>query len=147
MSAGGSPPDHPFLFLSRLPNGQAVCHGLPLRAAAEGVEDVPAIPVNRGKLQTEPVFQNAGYMSMELQTDHDGHCHSHPVTEAARNRFRKSPYPTIRNLSCDYDQGLLFLRGRLPSFYHKQLAQVAVAGLEGVAQVVNETEVVAYLLS
>jgi len=30
----------------------------------------------------------------------------------------------------------------VPSFYHKQLAQVAVAGVTGVAQVVNDIEVV-----
>jgi hypothetical protein len=42
---------------------------------------------------------------------------------------------------------VLFLRGPLPTFYLKQLAQEAVAGVEGMSQVVNETVVDASLLS
>jgi len=67
---------------------------------------------------------------------------SHEVTEAAKDRLQRSPYTTVRNVSREYDEGVLLLRGRLPTFYHKQLAQEAVAGLNGVWQVVNETEVV-----
>ena len=53
-----------------------------------------------------------------------------------------SPYPEIRRLSCECnDDGVLFLRGHLASFYQKQLAQHAVLDLEGVTQVVNEVEV------
>jgi osmotically-inducible protein OsmY len=63
--------------------------------------------------------------------------------EAAKDRLSRTAYPAVRRVSCEYDHGVLFLRGRLPSFYHKQLAQEAVVGLDGVSQVVNETEVVA----
>ena len=35
-----------------------------------------------------------------------------------------------------------FSRGQVPSFYHKQLAQEAIAEIESVDQVVNEIEVV-----
>jgi hypothetical protein len=55
----------------------------------------------------------------------------------------RSPYATVRRLSCEYDGGLLRLCGRVPTFYHKQLAQEAVADLQGVLLVVNQTEVVA----
>lgn len=64
------------------------------------------------------------------------------VTGAARDRLRRSPYASIRRVSCEFDAGVLFLRGPLPSFYHKQLAQAAVADLAGVTEVANETEVV-----
>jgi len=47
----------------------------------------------------------------------------------------------IRILSCDCRRGMLFLRGHLPTFCQKQLAQEAVAKLEGVLQVINETVV------
>ena len=47
----------------------------------------------------------------------------------------------ISILSCDCRRGMLFLRGHLPTFYQKQLAQEAVAKLEGVLQVINETVV------
>jgi hypothetical protein len=42
---------------------------------------------------------------------------------------------------------VLFLRGPLPTFYLKQLAQEAVARVEGILQVVNDTVVDASPLS
>jgi osmotically-inducible protein OsmY len=65
------------------------------------------------------------------------------VTLAARERLRRSPYMPIRTLSCDYEHGVLLLRGRLSSFYHKQIAQETVSDIEGVLHVVNEIEVIA----
>ena len=63
------------------------------------------------------------------------------MAEAASERLRSSPYRALRAISCECDQSVLLLRGRLPSFYHKQLAQEAVAGVRGVSQVINEIEV------
>jgi osmotically-inducible protein OsmY len=59
-----------------------------------------------------------------------------------RRALERSPYRSIRDVSCEFSEGLLFLRGRLGSYYHKQLAQEAVADVEGVLQVVNKIEVV-----
>jgi osmotically-inducible protein OsmY len=78
---------------------------------------------------------------MDLRTDCGSHSPAHEVREAATDRLRKTPYQALRALSCEYDRGVLFLRGQLPTFYQKQLAQEAVVGLAGVVQVVNETEV------
>jgi osmotically-inducible protein OsmY len=66
----------------------------------------------------------------------------HDVTERARERLRKSAYVPVRSLCCEFDRGVLRLRGSLSSFYQKQLAQEAVAGLRGVDEVVNEVAVV-----
>lgn len=71
------------------------------------------------------------------------HPHCQHVTAAATDRLRKSAYTILRGVSCEYDEGRLVLRGRLPSFFHKQLAQVAVSGLADVSQVVNQIEVIA----
>lgn len=61
----------------------------------------------------------------------------------ARARLLESPYrATLQRLSCHCDNGRLVLRGQLPSFYYKQLAQEAVGDIAGVTHVVNETEVV-----
>ena len=79
---------------------------------------------------------------MDLRTDCGSHFPAHEVTEAAKDRLRRTSHQALRAVSCEYDRGVLFLSGRLPSFYQKQLAQEAVAGLAGVAQVVNKTEVV-----
>lgn len=66
----------------------------------------------------------------------------HVVTRAAKDKLQSNPYRAIRAVSCECDGGQLFLRGRLSSFFHKQLAQEAVADIEGVTQVVNEIEVI-----
>ena len=63
------------------------------------------------------------------------------VVETARGRLRSSPYASLRNLTCDLEGCGLVLRGRLPSFHHKQLAQETVRRFAGVRHVINETEV------
>jgi osmotically-inducible protein OsmY len=65
------------------------------------------------------------------------------VADHARSRLLRNPYLALRNVSCDYREGVLTLRGCLPSYHLKQVAQTAVASLDGVAQVVNEIEVLA----
>jgi hypothetical protein len=67
---------------------------------------------------------------------------SHPIAALAEGRLKASPYPPIRQLVCEFDDGLLLLQGRLPSYFHKQLAQVAVADIVGVRQVINQIEVI-----
>jgi osmotically-inducible protein OsmY len=65
------------------------------------------------------------------------------VAEGAETRLRSNPYLALKNVACEYREGVLILRGCLPSYYLKQMAQTAVAQMEGVRQVVNEIEVVA----
>jgi hypothetical protein len=67
----------------------------------------------------------------------------HDVRERARQHLRQSPHQELRSVSCECDRGVLRLRSRLSSFYHKQLAQGAVARLSGVRIVVNEVVVAA----
>lgn len=68
---------------------------------------------------------------------------SHQLIEAARTRLNASSYPAVRGLSCaSADGGILYLRGRVSSYYQKQLAQEAVVDLPGVVEVVNQAEVV-----
>ena len=61
------------------------------------------------------------------------------IAQRAENCLQKH---TVHRVSCEYDNGVLFLRGRSRSFYEKQIAQESVKGIAGVAQVVNEIEVV-----
>jgi osmotically-inducible protein OsmY len=64
------------------------------------------------------------------------------IALAAKERLRRVPYSSVQDVSCECDgQGTLVLRGRLPSFYYKQMAQEAVRDLEGVRKVVNRIEV------
>jgi osmotically-inducible protein OsmY len=66
---------------------------------------------------------------------------SQAVAARANRCLQESAYMAIRSVSCKYDQDVLFLRGRLTSYYEKQVAQEAVRDLEGVVQVVNQIEV------
>jgi osmotically-inducible protein OsmY len=67
---------------------------------------------------------------------------SESVAQAAKARLCQNPYSPVQRVTCECRAGILILRGRVPTYYHKQIAQEAVSGLEGVEQVVNETEVV-----
>ena len=78
---------------------------------------------------------------MNLHTKTENCFHAGNVAKDAMNRLQTSSHFALRTVSCDYKQGVLFLRGRVPSFYQKQLAQEAMVGLPGVTQIVNQTEV------
>ena len=72
---------------------------------------------------------------------------SHELASAARKRLRNTSYYSIRGLTCECDdRGILYLRGPLPSYYQKQLAQEAVSNLPGTTRIVNEVEVVGDVL-
>ena len=47
-----------------------------------------------------------------------------------------------RHLTCEFREGLLLLRGRVSSYYYKQVAQEAVLRLDAVEHVVNQIEVI-----
>jgi osmotically-inducible protein OsmY len=65
------------------------------------------------------------------------------TAEWAENRLRGNSYLALKNISCEFADGVLTLRGCVPSYYLKQVAQETVAPLEGVARVVNQIAVVA----
>ena len=65
------------------------------------------------------------------------------VAREAATRLHDSPYLSLKAVSCEFRDGVLTLRGCLPTYYFKQMAQTAVAGLEGVASVDNQIEVAA----
>ncbi|MBN2292086.1 MAG: BON domain-containing protein [Pirellulales bacterium] len=66
---------------------------------------------------------------------------SSEVVKSAKDHLKKNPYPDIRNVSCNCDRGVLVLRGNVSSYHHKQVAQEAVFGLDGVTRILNEIEV------
>ena len=45
----------------------------------------------------------------------------------AERALRSGPYPALKNLGCDFRDGVLVLRGCLPTYYLKQMAQEVVA--------------------
>lgn len=65
-----------------------------------------------------------------------------PIAEGAEHCLRQNSYLALKNVRCDYHDGVLTLRGCLPTYYLKQLAQSVVARLDGVGRIVNEIVVV-----
>lgn len=61
---------------------------------------------------------------------------------AAQTLLSQSPYLPLRLLRCDFHEGVLAVRGRVPTFYLKQLAQTVVSRVPGVEQVANRVEVI-----
>jgi osmotically-inducible protein OsmY len=67
---------------------------------------------------------------------------SDAMTEArARRQFASAPYPELRDVACDFRQGVLRLQGKVPTFYLKQMAITMARRIEGVFQVRDELRV------
>jgi osmotically-inducible protein OsmY len=64
------------------------------------------------------------------------------VAHLVERRLRSHSYPALREISCEYRDRVLVLRGRLPTYYLKQVAQTVAGGVEGVERVDNHIEVV-----
>lgn len=65
------------------------------------------------------------------------------IQREAELRLRRSGYLALSEISCDARGGVVYLRGRLPSYYLKQVAQAVAAEVVGVRRVVNRIEVIA----
>ena len=63
------------------------------------------------------------------------------VAAAANDCLHNDSHIPDQLVWCEYEQGVLWLRGRLPTYYQKQVAQEVVRGLVGVVQIVNNIEV------
>ncbi len=64
------------------------------------------------------------------------------TADVAQKRVFRQPHLAFQRIWCEHAGGRLFLKGQVPSFYLKQPAQEAIAGMAGVVQVVNDIEVV-----
>ncbi len=66
------------------------------------------------------------------------------VTEIVEKRLQESMYVTLRTVSCNFKDGLLTLRGIVPTFYLKQVIFSLVDDLEseGIKGINDEIDVV-----
>jgi len=64
------------------------------------------------------------------------------VSQLAERRLQESPYFYLRALSCQFTDGVLTLRGRVPYEQLGQAAENIVARIDGVHEVINCVEVV-----
>lgn len=59
----------------------------------------------------------------------------------ARAALRRSSYFELRGISCEFSGGVLTLRGHVPTYHLKQIAQASVVDVPGVVEVHNLIEV------
>ena len=66
------------------------------------------------------------------------------VEDVVRRRLAESCYFSCRpkQIECEYRDGVLTLRGRVPSFYLKQMAQTVLKEINGVERIDNQVDVV-----
>jgi len=58
-----------------------------------------------------------------------------------RSKLQGSCYQQVQCVSCEFHEGVLTLRGRVSSYYLKQIVQTLVLGMDGVDEVNNRVEV------
>ena len=63
------------------------------------------------------------------------------VLAEAKLRFYRSPYRELRDITCDFQEGVLTLRGRVPSYFLKQIAQSIVFSMERIGEIRNRLEI------
>ena len=56
-------------------------------------------------------------------------------------RFYRSPYQELHHIVCDFHDGVLTLRGSVPSAFLKQIAQSIVFSMERIDAINNRLEV------
>jgi hypothetical protein len=80
------------------------------------------------------------HQQADTATDHPapGEC---PITLLAVYRLRRTGYGALQGVGCTFESGVLHLRGCVPTYYLKQVAQSVVVDLEGVLRVNNQLEV------
>ena len=64
------------------------------------------------------------------------------ILAEAKTRFLLSPYHELHAVNCDFHNGVLTLRGRVPSSFLKQIAQTIVFSMERIEAIDNRLEVV-----
>jgi len=63
------------------------------------------------------------------------------IIAAVKNRWALGGYTELKTINCAYVEGVLTISGSVSSYYHKQMAQESVRGVDGIHQIVNELTV------
>ena len=55
--------------------------------------------------------------------------------------LQKNPYVDFSSLKCETNEGCVVLKGVVPSYFEKQMAQESLRSVEGICHILNELEV------
>ncbi len=83
----------------------------------------------------------AARTSPSPETPHCLSAAASPLSDRVSRAIEGNPYLARRNLRFEAHQGRVVLRGRVASFFQKQMAQEALRTIDGVAEIENELEV------
>src|SRR5437764_990821 len=97
-----------------------------------------ALPI--GSLAQRNEVMEASYWPVQVQDGEASSCGRNTAL-AVQERLRNSAYIELRGISWTINNKILCLRGRVSSYYVRQLAQACVQGLEGVEAIDNQLEV------
>jgi len=64
-----------------------------------------------------------------------------PLLHRIDSAIRQNPYGIRRHVFLESVQGKIILRGKVDSFYQKQMVQESLRGIDGVLQISNQIEV------
>ena len=64
-----------------------------------------------------------------------------PLSDRVSRAIEGNPYLARRHLRFEAHQGRVVLRGKVASFFQKQMAQETLRAIDGVAEIKNELEV------
>jgi hypothetical protein len=63
------------------------------------------------------------------------------IEKAAHKRLDKTGYRSLSAVRCRFHDGTLTLKGKVPSYYHKQIAQEAIRKVGNFKAIVNDIDV------
>lgn len=59
------------------------------------------------------------------------------IARAAKRALEQSAYRSLQGIDCEYSEGQLILRGTVPSYYMKQVAQSLLKPISSIQRVDN----------
>ena len=68
-----------------------------------------------------------------------------PLLHRIDSAIRKNPHVLHRRVFLENSQGRVILRGRVDSYYQKQMVQEILRGMDGISEISNELEVADYV--
>jgi hypothetical protein len=103
--------------------------------APRRARDVPTAPRRRGMMFRSPTRGD------DPIRHHDrGSMEASMLAERVKHALRDAGYSDLDAVDVSIDGELVVLRGRVPSYYLKQIAQAVVIAVPGVAQCRNDVE-------
>jgi hypothetical protein len=113
----------------------------PCGKCVEFVEIKKNAKIHREGTKTMTYDHNASGMDLEAQSQYSVAFRRDAVVAEARKQLQNSPYYELHEVQCDYHEGVLILRGCVPSYFLKQIAQSLLIYLPSVEELDNHLKV------